>query len=343
MGALVCSILLLAVVACEPPGSPSGNGNEAQRTSSATASAGAGNQGGDETGNQGGDETGNRGGNEEPGAVAAPGPPVLPPGPAAPGNPPANDDAAVLDWLPPGPVSRTDPPWYPALAAAQCPALPVPGDQEASVWDAAALLCPALTGDAAAWDRAIPVLAAMKPPTDCLELGAYQALQRAVAFHRQRPDITPELRTATGTACQPTLEAVEATVDGSGTATVCGGESFYLVGRLGGLPASAVRAVSVGAVSVPVTKDDGGFSFAAPPVPTDGAVTVRISNADVQVDGAATLTYVQPVQPCTQASETSTPTESAPQQEPSPSESASEDTGTGTETEAGDEGGGAAG
>jgi hypothetical protein len=211
------------------------------------------------------------------------------------------------------------------------------------VWDAAALLCPALTGDAAAWDRAIPVLAAMKPPTDCLELGAYQALQRAVAFHRQRPDITPELRTATGTACQPTLEAVEATVDGSGTATVCGGESFYLVGRLGGLPASAVRAVSVGAVSVPVTKDDGGFSFAAPPVPTDGAVTVRISNADVQVDGAATLTYVQPVQPCTQASETSTPTESAPQQEPSPSESASEDTGTGTETEAGDEGGGAAG
>jgi hypothetical protein len=238
---------------------------------------------------------------------------VQPPGPPAPGKPPAQE-TAVLDWLPIGPVGRGDPVWYAGLKDRNCGAVPDSDDPPVTVERVARKLCLGLKGQKAAWEEGASALDTMPPPklpnSDCWSVKAYEVLRDVAAFRRQKPDVPFKLAPLPGTACPPELK--DLSVVGRPSDSVCPGDIILLGGTLGGLPANSISEVNVGTTTAKVghrasppgdSYPLGDFYFKAP-TPVQGApatVDVTVAKAKLSVKGTTSFAYAVDQNTCLQA------------------------------------------
>jgi hypothetical protein len=168
-------------------------------------------------------------------------------------------------------------------------------------------LCHGLKGNQAAWDVGTTALDALEPPNpqDCHSVAAYGVLQKVAKIRRESPDAPFRIAAGSGTACPPTLDGLQP------PDSVCAGDPIVLDGRLGGLPAGAIRTVNVGVgtttavVQYRVSSGNNGpfpfgdflpfgdFYFEAPTLAAGGAtrVDVTIAANAWSVKGTASLEY----------------------------------------------------
>lgn len=231
-------------------------------------------------------------------APPAPGPV----GPVAPDEPSEPDP--VLSWVPPGPASPGDPPeqsWYLLLRDRDCAALDaaVRAGFEDPLWTAAATTCAAMAGGGdGVWAEAKAQVDALDaPPEDpgsgaCHGAAVQQALQRALAFHAEHPEVqVVTTAPADGVACKLVLNGVipqEPAEDGH----VCGSRWFVLDGRL--LP-TTVLTVDGSSEGLSLTVGAREHLFFEMPAGEPGQEsTIQAATPDGEVLGTVDFVYPEP-------------------------------------------------
>jgi len=272
------------------PVSPTGAADDPATPGSDTGAGSPGGSGGSGGGSAGGE--GGSGGSSAGGQQGGPG--TVSPGLPGPADPDVPEPAAppVLAWLPVGPASPSDPPpnfWYSRLEDRDC-AIPISEqDGTLNLWTAALSVCAALQESSdAAWAAAESDFStASRPAGSCLEAAVYDALQRAVLFHRQFPAAQPQVAPATGTACTPGLTGLldQPTLGGIACVPVGGIPDGQV--RLGGR-ITAAGTVLFGQTPVQMTRIESNNYVIPIPPGEPGLVTVTSPG----LDGSFPVRYV---------------------------------------------------